>query len=95
MIAIRVFVIVPAQDKRKDNKDSFLIQYIDVPGDACNLGFGGEILERIDEELIIQGSNKYLRFGDHNVDNLVQAYTLLSLFTFWHDITEQRLIQKP
>jgi hypothetical protein len=62
-----------------------LLQFCTVPGDACDLGIDGMEMGRFVESGKI---DRNIHYHPHNVDNLRQAYALLSIWLNWADIIE-------
>lgn len=69
-------------------ENSFLLHYVQVPGDACDLGlshicqedFFKNDWERLKEQDLYPN---YVTYSPHNVDSKEQAYCLLSLWLHW------------
>jgi len=65
--------------KTKDSKESILLQYCEVPGvNCCSIGVGYEGIRDIE--------NSYtgtLRYSPHNIDDIYQSYSLLSIWLRW------------
>ena len=64
----------------KNGNLTLLLRFIDVPGNACDLGINGE-----EGDLLREGKlhDKFLGYYQHNIDGQQQAYTLLSLWLTW------------
>ena len=77
--------------------DSWLATNFSVQGNACGLDV---ILDRLDE--IMDEKNQTpiiyppsinriiypLKYYSHNIDSHLQAYALLSIFSYWYDLVE-------
>ncbi len=61
-------------------KDSFLLRFCKIPGNACELGLEWKDIDRLNDEHM---SRNWLTYSPHNVDNSRQAYALLSLWLYW------------
>jgi len=60
---------------------TMLLRWVQVPGNACDIGDGG--LEP--KDILNMNDNDFIEFQPHNVDGMKQAYTLLSLWLKWFD----------
>lgn len=69
-----------------------LVHWIDVPGGACSLGLEWEEAESLSRNDHLEN---WIEHQPHNVDSHRQAYTLLSLFTFWANIVNSIYREKP
>ena len=74
--------------QREDGKFSFLLRGCRVPGDACDFGIDG-----LEYGNIIKKPDKIkkmynVEYVPHNIDNHVQAFTLLALWTEWANFLE-------
>lgn len=71
----------PFHYQEKNDEPTLLLHWVQVPGNACDLGNAGidteDILKMKDDDL--------LEYYPHNVDSIKQAYGLLSLFLRWYD----------
>lgn len=67
-------------------KLTLLLQYCQVPGDACDLAVSWE-----DINLIKDSKELPLRYIPHNVDSHQQAYALLSIWLNWAGIVEAHM----
>jgi hypothetical protein len=72
-----------------EGKPTLLLQYCQVPGNACDLGMDVDDIKRLQEE-IRNGKNfdsimNWIEYGPHNVDNIPQAYSLLSAWLHWQE----------
>ena len=65
--------------KNDDGKLTSLLHWVDVPGDACDLGLHPEEIEELKED----DYKGWVEYHPHNVDSLSQAFSLLSLFIYW------------
>ena len=65
--------------------DTCLLRFIQVPGDACDLGIDGSDVSDIRNK-----THDWYRveYKPHNVDSHTQAYALASLFLRWADLAE-------
>lgn len=65
--------------------DSWLLHYVDVPGNACGLGLDREgrdfFYGRSTQIHSLRSDNA--RYESFNVDTVIQASCLLSLITYW------------
>lgn len=66
----------------KENKLTTLLRWCCVPGDACELGIEGSDLDSLRDNRF---HSKMLGYGPHNIDNMTQAYSLLSIWLTWAD----------
>lgn len=66
----------------KSGKLTKLLQYIQVPGDATQLGIVWRQVEDIQKG---DPRGELLEYGPHNVDSVHQAYEELSLWLKWAD----------
>lgn len=63
-----------------ENKTTLLISNVSVPGDACELSLDWSEFRELNKE---NSCEKFFGYYPHNIDNTVQAYTLLSLWLRW------------
>lgn len=66
--------------------DSWLLQYVQVPGDACDLGFDQSALHEFCTAWQSQRevTERFpVNYGPHNVDNSAQAFCLQALWLNW------------
>lgn len=69
-----------------------LLRYIQVPGDACDIGIdGSEYSNILRTDWSNIERNGALMYDPHNIDTHSQAYALLALFTSWANITDAYL----
>jgi len=66
-------------------KTSLLLQFCDVPGNACDLGISGIEAGDFAQKGIIERNPVY---NPHNVDHSRQAYALLSSWLIWFKCIE-------
>ena len=66
--------------RNKEDKLTFLLQYLQVPGNATQLGTDWQSIEGLDGE---HSYEKLFEYHPHNVDNIYQAGGLLSLWINW------------
>jgi hypothetical protein len=66
--------------------DTCLLHFVQVPGDACDLGIDGSELSEFKREK--DSWKNAINYTPHNVDSHMQAYALLSLFLTWAHIAE-------
>jgi hypothetical protein len=68
-------------------EDSFLLHYVNAPGDATDLEIGWEFMYLVNEKWGEESKNELLEFplvyDTHNVETQVQASCLLSLWLHW------------
>jgi hypothetical protein len=64
--------------------DTCLLHFVQVPGDACDLGIDGFVLSNLKER---QDWDR-VEYSPHNVDSHTQAYALASLFLKWAHLVE-------
>jgi len=69
-------------------EDSLLVQSFHVPGNASDLGVDWNTIHSLKKDDCFRN---YLEYSPHNVDSMNQAFTLLSLFTYWVDCAEATL----
>ena len=62
-----------------DGKMTMLLKYCRVDGSACDIGHTNHDLKNLPD-------TRLLEYQPHNVDNMWQAYTLLSLWIKWWEI---------
>ncbi len=63
---------------------SLLLQFVEVPGNACDLGIYNGKRELLDNWKMNDNKNPYsVNYIPHNVDTKDQAYCLLSLWIHW------------
>ncbi len=79
---ITPYHFVPAQDE-----PSFLLHFIDVPGNACNLTIDSRQIESLRGEEY----HNWVEYHPHNVDSHRQAYALFSLFAYWANTVDMVL----
>ena len=66
-------------------KTSCLLQFCDVPGNACDLGIDGITAGDFAQKGVVERNPVY---NPHNVDHPRQAYALLSAWLTWSDCVE-------
>ena len=64
-----------------DDEWTILLRWVQVPGNACDLGDGG--LEP--KDILKMNDDDFIEFEPHNVDSMKQAYALSSLWLKWYD----------
>lgn len=69
---------IQMQDGSK--RDSCLLHYCTVAGDACDLGIS---FADLDSNSKYRSGKKWVIYSSHNVDSPTQAYGLLSLWLQW------------
>ncbi|MEX2017029.1 MAG: hypothetical protein WD876_00980 [Candidatus Pacearchaeota archaeon] len=71
-------------ENRKGNL-TYLLQYISVPGDACDLGIEGMGIEALKD--FFEGKNGFpptwIEYTQHNLYNVFQAYAIISAWSAW------------
>ena len=63
-------------------KFTSLLRWCDVPGDACGLSLEGSQINYLKNEKL---SHRMIEYNSHNIDSMLQAYSLLSLWLQWAD----------
>ena len=76
--------------KNNEGNLTWLLNWIQVYGDACTLGTDGEQMS------LAEGyhTGNFLGYYPHNIDYMSQAYTLLALWLRWADGIELTLMDK-
>jgi len=67
--------------ENEKGKPTLLLQWCNVPGDACDLGIDGFKLDFIKKGKLSQ--NEMVIYNPHNIDSMKQAYALLSIWLNW------------
>jgi hypothetical protein len=69
----------------ENDKGNFtsLLRWCSVPGDACELGIDGMEVDYVHRNK--KFPEGMLQYGPHNIDNIHQAYALLSIWLRWAD----------
>jgi len=62
--------------------DTLFLRSMAVEGNCACLGVDGSILDSD------WSSGKFITYYGHNVDSKIQAFDLLTIFTYWVDIVE-------
>ncbi len=73
-------------DKRpyKLIEDSFLLHFVDVPGNACSLSLSLDCMETLlSREEWRDNAPNFVEYIPHNIDSLPQAQCLLALWLHW------------
>lgn len=65
----------------KKNNLTCLLQFCDVPGNACDLGASWDQIEDLKRD----SYKNYIEYHPHNVDTSRQAYALLSIWLNWEE----------
>lgn len=77
--------------KNEEGNLSSLIHYVQVPGDACELGMAWREIDSLRRD----DHRNWVEYHPDNVDNHQQAYALLGLFTYWANIINILFKDKP
>ena len=77
--------------ENEDKELTCLMHYCEVIGTRCNLYLEGSEIHEIN---MADNSRDFIIYRGHNVDTLIQAYTLLSIWLNWFNRLENHLKQK-
>jgi hypothetical protein len=69
-----------------------LLQWTEVPGDACDLGIDGNDVNYTRRELADSDLpfDYFIPYNPHNVDTSAQAFALLAQMVLWHDAVKKK-----
>ena len=71
-----------------------LLQWIGVPGNACDLGIAGSDFEFLGREFAQPHDfESGIEYGPHNIDTSYQAYGLLALWNLWYEKVAEEIAQ--
>jgi len=80
----------PFHFKDMDDEYTMMLGFVQVMGNACDIGTSGvsckDIMEMPDDALV--------EYHPHNVDSVAQAYTLLSLWLQWYSMAFSLVMDK-
>ena len=85
--------------ENEEDKLTCLLQYCDVPGDATGIGIDGMDINSLVRAFKEDPQRNIFRlrgvtYSPHNIDTINQAYTLLSIWLNWINLTKSYVEKK-